>query len=202
MRKPDGFNPRTPCGVRQKSVLVEAKTRLFQSTHSLRSATLLFRGVREHRRVSIHALLAECDAKQLQTTPNRRSFNPRTPCGVRLIAGFILFCNNVVSIHALLAECDSAKLAGKTEGLGFNPRTPCGVRRLGNHVDAGCFPFQSTHSLRSATNGITRGSCPRIVSIHALLAECDNTWAAASRCWEVSIHALLAECDPGTRPAC
>ncbi len=34
--------------------------------------------------------------------------------------------------------------------------------------------FQSTHSLRSATGTPTRGAKNRLVSIHALLAECDG----------------------------
>ena len=78
------FNPRTPCGVRPgyvprpmtkeevsiHALLAECDFNFdvneltqgqFQSTHSLRSAT-----IREHQRhkrrgVSIHALLAECD---------------------------------------------------------------------------------------------------------------------------------------------
>ena len=37
-----------------------------------------------------------------------------------------------------------------------------------------------------------------IVSIHALLAECDDIMDALKRACEVSIHALLAECDWGT----
>ena len=147
---------------------------MFQSTHSLRSATVFFRRL-----------------------PLRRSsFNPRTPCGVRLaypsgevdttlvsIHALLAECdhkpldaprNHVVSIHALLAECDSPTPPAKqkqpwfqsTHSLrsatvffrrlplrrcSFNPRTPCGVR----HHQRGTTPprttFQSTHSLRSAT---------------------------------------------------
>ena len=55
----------------------------FQSTHSLRSATLRAVLRRKSQRVSIHALLAECDYYE----------------GAGLYA-------YVVSIHALLAECD------------------------------------------------------------------------------------------------
>ena len=56
---------------------------------------------------------------------------------------------------------------------GFNPRTPCGVRRL-------CL----------SDNDICE-----IVSIHALLAECDPLASDFFPLPEVSIHALLAECD-------
>ena len=123
----------------------------FQSTHSLRSATgsgilslVIFA-------VSIHALLAECDA----------GFFPE---GGR----------SCVSIHALLAECDCRCRQDGGLYTSFNPRTPCGVRRhrLKNPIkNQG---FQSTHSLRSATSdcGSYQDFC--IVSIHALLAECDT----------------------------
>ena len=56
-----GFNPRTPCGVRHAGFKRVADMRWFQSTHSLRSATV----------PALHHVL--------RTT----GFNPRTPCGVR-----------------------------------------------------------------------------------------------------------------------
>ena len=60
-----GFNPRTPCGVRHfishKGVLFKK----FQSTHSLRSVTEKILSVLLQIQVSIHALLAECDAPDL-----------------------------------------------------------------------------------------------------------------------------------------
>ena len=144
------FNPRTPCGVRQTGgeitwtrcwfqsthSLRSATHRfqlaaihpLFQSTHSLRSATVHFKDYCVPLWVSIHALLAECDALIGKNPLRKASFNPRTPCGVRpeysppsiqsdkfqsthslrsatglsLFAGFF----DDVSIHALLAECD------------------------------------------------------------------------------------------------
>ena len=123
----------------------------FQSTHSLRSATMARITVSEQFAVSIHALLAECDAIN---------------GGGKVV--------HVVSIHALLAECDHIpplsippeKLFQSTHSLrsatgnisrcasllwGFNPRTPCGVRPIIAHPIKPAQVFQSTHSLRSAT---------------------------------------------------
>ena len=100
------FNPRTPCGVRPGQSIIPPQRTLFQSTHSLRSATALADLDMIDMWVSIHALLAECDgniidcplaAVQFQSTHSLRSatlemvsanktrdsFNPRTPCGVR-----------------------------------------------------------------------------------------------------------------------
>ena len=80
---PCGFNPRTPCGVRRGIGNRPARFALFQSTHSLRSATLGGHRKWSPRTVSIHALLAECDAAGSPAPSLRSSFNPRTPCGVR-----------------------------------------------------------------------------------------------------------------------
>ena len=55
----------------------------------------------------------------------------------------------------------------------FNPRTPCGVRP---------YFFISRFEVR-------------LVSIHALLAECDIVVISVPPFSSVSIHALLAECD-------
>ena len=55
--------------------------------------------------------------------------------------------------------------------------------------------FQSTHSLRSATINLKVSHDKFLVSIHALLAECDDMSRAILGRLDVSIHALLAECD-------
>ena len=167
------FNPRTPCGVRPLAARRVVSTEMFQSTHSLRSATNMFWLIGEAERVSIHALLAECDWSSWRSRTGGTGFNPRTPCGVRQDAfrplatpeqfqsthslrsatgQALLYCPQaLVSIHALLAECDAFRLRNRKSGAGFNPRTPCGVRRPNWKGVCITILFQSTHSLRSAT---------------------------------------------------
>ena len=147
----------------------------FQSTHSLRSATNSYPFNKNRRTVSIHALLAECDARPVDHITGIFRFNPRTPCGVRLfprrgrflLAGFnprtpcgvrpvqggrVRFEMEFQSTHSLRsatflsARCTLPK-------TGFNPRTPCGVRLLPSRLIWLTAKFQSTHSLRSATGG-------------------------------------------------
>ena len=146
--------------------------------------------------VSIHALLAECDCFRPVQMGTCLGFNPRTPCGVRQFiknnaklhssfqsthslrsATFVPYLKRrirLVSIHALLAECDCHPGCDTQLGLSFNPRTPCGVRRKTRLKMPPRPKFQSTHSLRSATDGCTWGTRRGEVSIHALLAECDK----------------------------
>ena len=78
------FNPRTPCGVRLRQAPVRPDCLQFQSTHSLRSATIRRDEEGSRAKVSIHALLAECDPSFLSPYRPECGFNPRTPCGVRL----------------------------------------------------------------------------------------------------------------------
>ena len=169
-----GFNPRTPCGVRPALANLDMIDMWFQSTHSLRSATNAGETLTWAIYVSIHALLAECDERNQNNEESDYCFNPRTPCGVRPAHGNVAHecgpfqsthslrsathdrrlgdVNYLVSIHALLAECDESSKGEAPRTTSFNPRTPCGVRPFGI-VNGKCSMwFQSTHSLRSATN--------------------------------------------------
>ena len=122
----------------------------FQSTHSLRSATGPTPTAFPASGVSIHALLAECDPMSED-----------------------IYFRHGVSIHALLAECDHFSVRRGRNNHGFNPRTPCGVRPIMRGQADMPILFQSTHSLRSATRSGIFNLVLLIVSIHALLAECD-----------------------------
>ena len=147
--------------------------------------------------VSIHALLAECDILptgeiaplvKFQSTHSLRS---ATGAGWSRLNPLIRFqsthslrsatysCLELVeaaevSIHALLAECDSGGNGRALTDESFNPRTPCGVRPSLSYHSKLCTTFQSTHSLRSATSCTPSGFPFNSVSIHALLAECDQ----------------------------
>ena len=189
------FNPRTPCGVRPAPAFCPSSFLRFQSTHSLRSATSPLKESNKKSRVSIHALLAECDIRLWLISRFLYSFNPRTPCGVRHVLPALADIDMVfqsthslrsatawlqwdnaqapVSIHALLAECDRPIKSKTKNNNSFNPRTPCGVRLHGFPVRVVVSMFQSTHSLRSATGPPNFDFSTVKVSIHALLAECD-----------------------------
>ena len=168
--------------------------KLFQSTHSLRSAT------------------AGC----LHANHPHRGFNPRTPCGVRLFVPIMACpCTMFQSTHSLRSA--TIPLDSRfTLSHGFNPRTPCGVRRddppdnkhytsFNPRTPCGVrlrparpstlrMMFQSTHSLRSATShmGGLRKRC-RFQSTHSLRSA-TNPHDDAPALSRVSIHALLAEC--------
>ena len=127
--------------------------------------------------ISIHALLAESDAKG------------STVGGAREI-----------SIHALLAESDGISVCmcitwriflstlslrrATWKGseiicrlVYFYPRSPCGERRQATQAASTRTGFLSTLSLRRATDKLSAEQQTRAISIHALLAESDTIFA-------------------------
>ena len=123
--------------------------------------------------VSIHALLAECDTPAVKLLMHFAGFNPRTPCGVRPPQNHqSQLSSEFQSTHSLRSATPGnyPRLASVPC---FNPRTPCGVRPDIVGRDGKVYQFQSTHSLRSATKFATITKINNMVSIHALLAECD-----------------------------
>ena len=191
------FNPRTPCGVRQALTDSWATDSWFQSTHSLRSATLIWALKIPNQSSSFQSTHSLRSATETIRGDQRRMdcFNPRTPCGVRL------FVRQV-----------------RRHPARFNPRTPCGVRP-GRPPGDGFIQPVSIHALLAECDWYHPDSgLFHMVSIHALLAECDQLpsppsstrpefqsthslrSATVSACFfflflPVSIHALLAECD-------
>ena len=101
--------------------------------------------------ISIHALLAESDAKRLGNALEHLHFYPRSPCGERLEQSSSYNAYLEISIHALLAESDANGCTTVPDFRYFYPRSPCGERR-------GC----AQYCIRA-----------RVISIHALLAESD-----------------------------
>ena len=145
------FNPRTPCGVRQRNVFYESCWYEFQSTHPLRGATIGDLLELENMEISIHAPLAGCDLIESAK---------RVP--------------DAISIHAPLAGCDDKDYyTGEIEQY-FNPRTPCGVRLSAPSLTLIVITFQSTHPLRGATGAGDEAGDDRVISIHAPLAGCDS----------------------------
>ena len=155
------FNPRTPCGVRLNPGCRMTNCYL----------------------VSIHALLAECDHHTPTPKAAPAGFNPRTPCGVRHLWRYAYFLKRCFNPRT---PCGVRPRPRDIVNfwISFNPRTPCGVRPLGNNHQRQMAEFQSTHSLRSATIIRRRLKRHQLVSIHALLAECDPSEIIISGKWQ------------------
>ena len=142
----------SPRGEQPDRLLNGNLTLLFQSTPSLRRATYCDSSQWTTLGISIHALLAESDLYKCPSPDRSKYFNPRSPCGERHTELAEKTRYFKISILALLAESDW-----------------CGDR-----VQKVAFRFQSTLSLRRATQCCCTLTTTYKISIHALLAESDS----------------------------
>ena len=124
------FYPRSPCGERLPAATSSTLGGVFLSTLSLRRATTLPRKDCHHQAISIHALLAESDA--------------RSPAASLLVTVFL-------STLSLRRATFSAAIVTQ-HPRDFYPRSPCGERQWVPVYPAGLvYLFLSTLSLRRAT---------------------------------------------------
>ena len=99
------FNPRSPYGERRGLTVRSPCYSGFQSTLSMRRATLAGFMAYLPDRISIHALHAESDNTAAKRAQAGTYFNPRSPCGERRIVMVLKYTHEY-----------------------FNPRSPCGER--------------------------------------------------------------------------
>ena len=170
---PRHFNPRTPCGVRQSTILSISRLLEFQSTHPLRGATSVQRSPRNRNTISIHAPLAGCDEREEGSTCKYWISIHAPLAGCDQLHDLLYAQRLAISIHAPLAGCDFVR-SPKSAAMEISIHAPlagcdCSSRR----TSACATKFQSTHPLRGATGrGIFEPAQLRI-SIHAPLAGCD-----------------------------
>ena len=81
----EDFNPRSPCGERLSLFANRSRSLVFQSTLPVRGATYTMHSFGEYPRISIHAPRAGSDGHARYLFPCAAYFNPRSPCGERLI---------------------------------------------------------------------------------------------------------------------
>ena len=111
----------------------------------------MYTGACHEYAVSIHALLAECDETLTKRKESKQCFNPRTPCGVRLISFRLTLPLPLFQSTHSLRSATVYSFVPSPVPRSFNPRTPCGVRPKTPILHYMYYAFQSTHSLRSAT---------------------------------------------------
>ena len=91
-----------------------------------------------------------------------RNFNPRTPCGVRLVGRKITVCVSVISIHAPHAGCDQNGQCRIHPRVRFQSTHPMrGATHCAYVLDVLYTQFQSTHPMRGAT-GYTADQFPQV----------------------------------------
>ena len=195
-----------------------SRTEAFLSTLSLRRATAAEHRLLALNSISIHALLAESDGMYEVGNAGAYTISIHALLAESDILGNPCAGCPAISIHALLAESDECRIehdaavaydfyprspCGERQGacvgaalrLNFYPRSPCGERLEAKRTTDIRPPFLSTLSLRRATRKSQSSGAGIRISIHALLAESDNSRTYNLKRRKISIHALLAESD-------
>ena len=106
---------------------------------------------------------------------SHQDFYPRSPCGERRVTVLGIQHRVGISIHALLAESDGPLKRNQLQSRNFYPRSPCGERREPTALRTPHHIFLSTLSLRRATTDAKSPQQGERISIHALLAESDDS---------------------------
>ena len=149
----DYFNPRSPCGERQRILWTTMHLLIFQSTLPGRGATLSPVLILGKSQISIHAPRAGSDVACLGSVLADLDFNPRSPGGER--------------------PTQRANADGKYH---FNPRSPGGERQLSRESTNVFALFQSTLPGRGATRKLRLAYVVTArISIHAPRAGSDMT---------------------------
>ena len=86
-RATGNFNPRSPCGERLETTFQAAASALFQSTLPVWGATHVLQCGVVDPGISIHAPRVGSDPTPSSSPTTTSYFNPRSPCGERLIGG-------------------------------------------------------------------------------------------------------------------
>ena len=168
------FNPRAPCGARQRSCVYSSAPESFQSTRPMRGATVARNGADCHQGVSIHAPHAGRDASNCTVCAIPACFNPRAPCGARLDDRHVAViarvfqstrpmrgatrpsaaCSRGLKCFNPRAPCGARPILAILSScmISFNPRAPCGARLLSVITRCRRARFQSTRPMRGATD--------------------------------------------------
>ena len=144
------FNPRTPCGVRRGKNSTSTRRGLFQSTHPMRGATIIF---------------VQCVPQlSFQSTHPMRGATPIVKTNGTQI---------VISIHAPHAGCDTSSMSPFSASETFQSTHP--MRGATSTIPTRRYRagFQSTHPMRGATFSCLKSACRPDISIHAPHAGCD-----------------------------
>ena len=129
-----------------------------------------------------------------------RHFNPRTPCGVRLLLGLDGRSRHRFQSTRPMRGATSGSSAYCVQSCAFQSTRP--MRGATEYIAElrKLPPFQSTHPLRGATERIAALEKDNAISIHAPLAGCDHSIRLPRLRQAISIYAPLAGCDCARHP--
>ena len=161
------FNPRAPCGARHIVRHGLVLCFQFQSTRPMRGATSLSnRNAWANSAISIHAPRAGRDSSRRGRVCISLNFNPRAPCGARLLIVPQIRSPVYFNPRAPCGARPRSRVHIPPQSY-FNPRAPCGARPDTWRSSTPRRKFQSTRPVRGATVSATVTADQINISIHA-----------------------------------
>ena len=130
LRRQTYFNPRTPCGVRQRHHHHGRDAHHISIHAPLAGCDQFGYALARALVISIHAPLAGCDLVTVFSNQPDAVFQSTHPLRGATRTRRAAHVAVHISIHAPLAGCDSDSRPGRCAAGNFNPRTPCGVRHV------------------------------------------------------------------------
>ena len=124
--------------------------------------------------ISIHALLAESDIAFSIVSLLSIDFNPRSPCGERLVIHNQLTVVNKFQSTLSLRRATIRPASYVRRNRHFNPRSPCGERRADDEFRDQRTDFNPRSPCGERPSLIPTFDTRATISIHALLAESDT----------------------------
>mgnify|MGYP000868280404 CR=1 FL=1 len=106
------FNPRIPCGMRRLQLISKPRCVIFQSTHPVRDATTIDKGLKLSIHISIHASRAGCDQKPTFKNSTNFGFQSTHPVRDATKPYMYTYDRIKISIHASRAGCDQKQASG------------------------------------------------------------------------------------------
>ncbi len=163
------FNPRAPCGARQKNRLYQKQKQNISTHAPLAGRDLTIHVLVLYILISTHAPLAGRDPITRSTTERKRISTHAPLAGRDSIRSNTCHIRSI-STHAPLAGRDGRFVTVGMEQGDFNPRAPCGARLFAVRRHLRPLRFQPTRPLRGATSTKDHERNYEKISTHAPLA--------------------------------
>ena len=191
----DDFNPRSPCGERHHYVNGKSSPNEI-STHAPHAGSDEAKPqLLERMSISTHAPHAGSDPVFEKSIHADADFNPRSPCGERLLNPIFFVTAEGISTHAPHAGSDVPFRCSYHWYLLFQPTLPMrGATGLMRHLRA-CREFQPTLPMRGATHQRSIGAASWGISTHAPHAGSDSVLSLVPSMETISTHAPHAGSD-------
>ena len=162
------FNPRSPCGERLPAHFQRLLQPFPISIHAPRVGSDAARMILDlSDGISIHAPRVGSDSNRNDFRPRERHFNPRSPCGERLVMDSDAYAKEIFQSTLPVWGATVIELRYRRFNTAFQSTLPVWGATSQKQWRSNGWEFQSTLPVWGATSRTVRKSSPLFISIHA-----------------------------------